>query len=79
MPPASLTILRSSPSAAVLAPRDHVGGPWEQQDGFEMVVYRILFDSEVIWGPVYISFLGSKSLKCHFCSGLFPYHLLIDF
>ena len=34
------------PWGTILAPRDHAGGPWEQQDGFEIVVYRILFDVE---------------------------------
>ena len=49
-----------------MAPRDHAVGPWEQQDGLEMVVYRILFDSGVILGPVYISVLSSRSLKLRF-------------
>ena len=35
---------------AILAPRDHPGGPWGQQDGFEMVVYRTLFDFWLILG-----------------------------
>ena len=33
-----------APWGTILAPRDHAGGPWEQQDGVEMVVYRILLD-----------------------------------
>ena len=32
----------------ILAPRDHAGGPWKQQCGIEMVVYRISFDLGVI-------------------------------
>ena len=51
-----------APGAAILAPQDHAGGPWEQQDGFEMVVYRILFDLGMVLGPVYISFLSSRNL-----------------
>ena len=49
-----------------MAPRDHAGGPWEQQDGLEMVVYKILFDFGVILGPVYISFLSSRTPKFRF-------------
>ena len=54
-----------APWRTILAPKDLPGGPWEQQDGLEMVVYRILFDFGVIWGPVYMSFLSSRSFK--FC------------
>ena len=53
-----------------MAPWDDLGGPWEQQDGIKMVVYKILFDFELILGPVYISFLTSRSLQFHFC--VFP-------
>ena len=28
----------------ILAPRDHPGGPWAQQHGFEVVVYRIFIN-----------------------------------
>ena len=38
---------------------------WEQQDGFEMVLYKILFDLGMILGPVYINFVNSKTLKFH--------------
>ena len=38
-----------APWEAILAPRGHPGGPWQQQDGFEMVVYRILLDLGVIF------------------------------
>ena len=51
-----------------MAPR--AGGPWEQQDGVEMVVYRILIDFGLILTPVYISFLNSRSLKFRFLFGL---------
>ena len=54
----------------MLAPRDHPGGPWQQQDGLEMVVYMLLFDFGVILGPVYISFLNSRNLKFDFVFGL---------
>ena len=48
----------------------HPGGPWEQQDRLELLVYRILFDLGMAWGPVYISFLNSRSSKFHIFSGL---------
>ena len=54
----------------MLAPRDHAGGPWDQQDRLGMVVYRISFDFGVILGPAYIIFLNSRSSKFHFCFGL---------
>ena len=47
----------------------HPGGPQGQQDGFEMVVYRILFDFGVMLGPVYISCLSSNTLKFHMFFG----------
>ena len=55
-----------APQAAILAPRGHSGGPWEQQDGVEVVRDRIFIDFGVILEPVYISFLNSRSLKFHF-------------
>ena len=45
-----------APSEAILAPRDHPGGPWEQQDGHEVARHRILVDFGMISGPVYVSF-----------------------
>ena len=48
-----------------MAPRDHPGGPWEQQDGHEVARHRILVDSGVISGPVYVSFWSSKWFKNH--------------
>ena len=63
----------------MFALQDHPGRPWEQQDELETVVYRTLFDFGVILGPVYISFLSSRTSKFRFCfSGLFPGHLFID-
>ena len=46
-----------------MAPRDHPGGPWEQQDGLEAVDTRIFVDFGVIWGIVYAGFLISKYFK----------------
>ena len=60
--------------------RDHAGGSWEQQDGFEMVVYTILFDFGVILGPECISFFSSTQTAYYFCfQGLFPGHCSTDF
>ena len=56
-----------APWEAVLAPRDHPGGPWEQQDGFEVVNNRILVDLGIISGHVYVSFFGFKMLEISFC------------
>ena len=47
---------------AILAPRDHPGGPWEQQDGREVANNRILVDFGVT-GPVLCQFEGLKMLK----------------
>ena len=44
------------PWEAILAPRDHPGGLWEQQDGLEVVNNRIFVDFGV--GPVNVSFWG---------------------
>ena len=35
---------------AILAPQDHPGRPWEQQDGFEIVNNRIWVDFRMIFG-----------------------------
>ena len=46
-----------APWEAVLAPRDHPGGAWEQQqDEQEVANDRILVDLGMILGPVSISF-----------------------
>ena len=47
---------------AILAPRDP-GGPWEQQDGHEVVNDRIFVDFGVISGFVLFQFVGFKMLK----------------
>ena len=52
-----------APWEAILAPRDHPGGPWGQQDGHEVANDRIFVEFIVISGPVYVSFWGSKFLK----------------
>ena len=52
-----------APWEAILAPRDHPGGPWEQQDGHEVARHRILVDFGVIAGLVYVSFLEFKMRK----------------
>ena len=59
--------ISGAPWGAILTPRDHAGGPWEQQDGLEMVVHKILFDLGVIFKPVYIRFSRSRSLTNRFC------------
>ena len=68
-----------APWGAILAPRDHLGGPWEQQDGHEVVRSRIFIDFGVILEPVYRSFLNSGRSKLHFVSGLIPEGFFIDF
>ena len=55
-----------APLEAILAPRDHPGGPWEQQDGHEVANNRIFVDFGVISGPVYVSFWSSKCVKNRF-------------
>ena len=53
-----------------MAPQDHPGRPWEQQDGLEVLDNMILLDLRVILGRVYVSFWNSKYLKIHFVFGL---------
>ena len=48
--------ISGTPWKAILAPRDHPGGPWEQQDGHEVANDRIFIDFELILGLVYDSF-----------------------
>ena len=55
-----------APGEAILAPRDHPGGPWGQQDGHEVANDRIVADFGVISGPGYVSF-GFKMRKNSFC------------
>ena len=40
------------------APRDHPGGPWEQQYGHEVARHRIFADLGMISGHVYKHFEG---------------------
>ena len=68
-----------APWGAIWAPPDHPGGPGEQQDGHGVVWNSIFIDFRMILGPVYISFLSSRSLKFHFVSGLFPCHFFDRF
>ena len=48
--------ISGAPWEAILALRDHPGGPWEQQDGHEVVNNKIFVDFGVISGRVYVSF-----------------------
>ena len=56
-------VVSEAPWEAILALRDHPGGPWEQQDGHEVANNRILVDLGVLYGLVYASFGGSKCVK----------------
>ena len=49
-----------------MAPRDNLGGAWEQQDGHEVANNRILVDLGGISGPIYVGFSGPKCLKNRF-------------
>ena len=62
-----------------MAPRDHPGRPWEQQDGRELANDRIVGDFGVISGLVYISFWDSKCVKKRFDFRLALMSLFIDF
>ena len=63
--------ISGAPWEAILALRDHPGGPWEQQDGHEVANNRILVDLGVISGPVYVGFSDPKCLKNHYLLDLF--------
>ena len=56
-----------APWEAILAPRDYPGGPWEQQDGFEVVNNRICVDLGVMIGRVYAVFRDKNAYKSRFC------------
>ena len=45
----------------ILAPHKHLGSPWEQQDGHEVVQNRIFKDFGSILGPHSESFLGTEA------------------
>ena len=61
-----------APWGVILAPRDHPGGPWEQQDGLEVVQNRISIDFAVILGPYFESLFGTEARNSHFVPQLFP-------
>ena len=63
---------------AIFAPRDP-GRPWEQQDGHEVARHRMLVDFGVISGRAYVSFYGSKSLKCVFNLALISKSFFVAF
>ena len=65
--------ISGAPWEAILASWDHPGGPWEQQDGHEVVHDRILVDFGVMSGG------GSKCFKICFICSVFPGHILTDF
>ena len=57
-----------APGGAILAPRDHPGRTWEQQDGREGANIRIFVDFGVISGLVCVSLCNSRCFKiCFFC------------
>ena len=55
-----------APWEAILVPRDHFGGPWEQQPGHDVANDRIFADFGVISGLIYVGFSGPKSLTTRF-------------
>ena len=68
-----------APRETILSPREHPGEPFwhlgtaledHGRDGHEVVGNKIFIDFMVILGPVCISFLSSRSLKCHLFFGL---------
>ena len=59
--------ISEAPWVVILATRGHPGRPWEQWDGHEVVRNTIFIDFGVILEPVYVSFLTSRRLTCHFC------------
>ena len=52
-----------APWEVILAPRDHPGGPWEQQARHEVANDRIFVDFGVISGRIYVGFSGPKILN----------------
>ena len=55
--------ISGAPWAAIFATRDLPGGPWEQQDGFEVVNDMTLVDLGLSSGGVYVSSRDSKCFK----------------
>ena len=68
-----------APWEAILAPRDHPGGPWEQQEGHEVANNRIFVDFGLISDLVSFSFWNSKCVKNLLILGLFLGHFFISF
>ena len=62
---------------AILAPRDHPGGPWERE--LDVVNNRIFVDFAMILGLVYVSFWGPKCLHFFLGGGWFPGYFFIGF
>ena len=62
---------------AILAPRDHPGGPWEQQDGHEVVRNRIFIDFGVIVGPYFESCCWHRGLEFKLLFGLVSKSLFV--
>ena len=54
----------------ILAPREHLGGPWEQKDGHERVQNQTVIDSKSIWES-YLQRVGIEAQNFNFFSGLF--------
>ena len=47
-----------APSGTILAPWEHPGGPWEQQDGLEAVRHMIFMDLGMVLSPYFEGFSG---------------------
>ena len=60
-----------APSGIILAPPDHPGIPWEQQNGFELVVYTILCEFGLILGLDFESFLSTEACNVPVFLGCF--------
>ena len=52
--------ISGAPWGAILAPRVHPGGPWEQQGGQEVACHRLWIDFAVISELVYFCFSDPK-------------------
>ena len=63
----------------LLAPWNHLGRAWEQQDGHEVARHRIFVDFGVISGRVYVSFWSSKCVKSRFIFKLVSRSLVYRF
>ena len=62
-----------------MAPWEHLGTSWEQQDGLEGVWNRIFIDFGFTLGPHFESFFGTEAWKFNFLSGLFPAQFVYRF